>query len=286
MSDLSWQWQPAVLAILLIATAAGVVGWLRLRRSAFASVWRLFAYIAGLIAVAIALLSPIHPLGSRLFSAHMIGHDLLLLVAAPLLILADPIRLLEPAVPTRWCESGRRWLVTGTKGRLLKRATAPRVAWLLYLAMLGLWHSPGPYSLALRYPPVRWLEHLTVLLAALLFWGHVAGAISPVHSVLSCGARIGLVLSVYVVNQVIGVTLVLAGTAFYPSDPQALRVLGITAVQDQTFGGGVMWVPGEIVYAGTIFVLVMQLVDEEEPVRGIAELYPHESADADDEFTE
>ena len=88
-------------------------------------------------------------------------------------------------------------------------------------------------------------------------------------------------LSAYILNQVIGVTLVLSGTAFYPTDPQALQAFGITAVQDQTFGGGVMWVPGEIVYAGTIFVLVMQLVDEEEPVRGIAELYPHDSTESE-----
>lgn len=284
MSDLTWQYQPAVLAILLICAAAGVLSWLRRRQST--SVWRLCAYLAGLSAVTVALLSPIHALGNRLFVAHMVGHDLLLLVAAPLLILAEPVSLLTPAVPARWRETGRGWFAVNATGRwLLTRATAPRVAWLLYLAVLGLWHSAGTYSLATRYPLVRWLEHLTVLAAALLFWWHVTGTAAPVHGALSYGARIGLVLSAYVVNQAIGVTLVLASTAFYPSDPQTLSALGITAVQDQTVGGGIMWVPGEIVYAGTIFVLVMQLVDEEEPVRGIAELYPDEieSTDGDSE---
>lgn len=285
MTDLSWQWQPAVLALLLFFAAAGALGWIRLRRSASASasVWRLSAYLAGLAAVAIALLSPLHPLGNRLFSAHMVGHDLLLLVAAPLIILANPLPFLTLAVPADRWKAGHRWVVDDSRERrLLEVATAPRVAWLLYLAMLGLWHSAGAYSLAIRYPIVRWLEHLTVLTAALLFWWHVIGAAPRLHGPLSYGARIGLVLSAYVVNQVIGVTLVLAGTSFYPTDPQVLQALGITAVQDQTFGGGVMWVPGEIVYAGTIFVLVMRLVDEKEPVRGVAELYPRESADTDE----
>lgn len=274
MIDLSWHWQPAALTFLLALAAGGALGWLRLQRIESVSMWRLLAYVAGLIAIAIVLLSPIHPLGNRLFSAHMVGHDLLVLVAAPLLILADPIPLLAAAVPAGWREACRGGVVDGTRGRrLLRRATAPRVAWLLYLAMLGLWHTPGAYSLAIRYPLVRWLEHLALLTAALLFWWHVTGKAAPVHGVLNYGPRIGLVLGVYIVNQVLGVTLVLAGTAFYPSDPQLLE---ITAVQDQIFGGGVMWVPGEIVYAGTIFVLVMQLVDEEEPVRGIAELYPDE----------
>lgn len=282
MSDLSWQWQPVVLALLLILAAGGGSGWLRLRRSASASGWRLFAYFAGLIAVAIVLLSPLHQLGNRLFSAHMIGHDLLLLVAAPLLTLADPVPLLTAAMSAGWREIGREWSAPNSVGRrFLKRVTSLRVAWLLYLAMLGLWHSPGAYSLTVRYPGVRWLEHVTILTAASLFWWHVMGKASSVHGVLSYSVRIGLVLSAYVVNQVFGVILVLAGTSFYPSDPETLRMFGITAVQDQTLGGGVMWVPGELVYAGTIFVLVMHLVDEEEPVRGVAELYPRESADTD-----
>lgn len=282
MNDLSWQWQPVVLALLLIFAAVGTLGWMRLHRIASASVWRLLAYFAGLIAIAVSLLSPIHPLSKQLFSAHMLGHDLLVLVAAPLLMLADSVLLLTTAVPASWRKAGHGWFAANAIGRrLLKRATAPRTAWLLYLAMLGLWHSAGAYSLAVRYPFVRWMEHLTLLTSALLFWWHVTGKAVHGHGRLSYGARIGLVLSAYVVNQAIGVILVLAGTAFYPSDPETLRMFGVTTVQDQAFGGGIMWVPGEIVYAGTIFVLVMQLVDEEEPVRGITELYPHDSEDTD-----
>jgi len=69
----------AVLFALGIREARGVT---RVERASF---W------AGWTVLAISLISPLHPLGEILFSAHMVQHELLMLVAAPLLVLAHPL---------------------------------------------------------------------------------------------------------------------------------------------------------------------------------------------------
>ena len=53
-------------------------------------------FALGWIALVIALCSPIHAWGSVLFSAHMTQHEILMLIAAPLLVLGRPV------VPFLW----------------------------------------------------------------------------------------------------------------------------------------------------------------------------------------
>ena len=52
--------------------------------------WRTALDLAGLLAIVLALLSPIDALASRLFAMDMIQHVLLMMVAPPLLLLANP----------------------------------------------------------------------------------------------------------------------------------------------------------------------------------------------------
>lgn len=70
---LSWKWRPDVMIVVLTAGAAYVVGWRRLRKVATATVptWRLGLYLLGLLAIVVALQSPIDTLGSMLFVFHM-----------------------------------------------------------------------------------------------------------------------------------------------------------------------------------------------------------------------
>ena len=55
---------------------------------------RTVAFLAGMLALAFALLSGIDRYDTTLFSIHMVQHVLLMLVAAPLLALAAPITLI------------------------------------------------------------------------------------------------------------------------------------------------------------------------------------------------
>src|SRR5215210_1999968 len=95
----SWPAEPLLLIGLTAAACLYWLGWYRLHRVAgggAVSSPRAAAFFAGIVAVALALLSPVAVYSERLFFMHMIQHLLLLLVAPPLLLLGRPL------VPTLW----------------------------------------------------------------------------------------------------------------------------------------------------------------------------------------
>ena len=71
-------------------------------------------FAGGWVALVLALVSPIHAWGGVLFSAHMTQHEILMLVAAPLLVLGRPIVPFLWALPRATARSlGRLSFVTG-----------------------------------------------------------------------------------------------------------------------------------------------------------------------------
>src|SRR5207244_13447099 len=93
--------RPALLAVLLLLGTAHATGWWRLARRARRRVswWRPALTLAGLGSLALALVSPLDAHAHRRFAAHMVQHMLLVAVAAPALLLADPFAALPRALP-------------------------------------------------------------------------------------------------------------------------------------------------------------------------------------------
>ena len=94
---LGWTWEP----IPTLAIVASVAGWLWAVRRVDAAHprnpvprRRTVAFLAGMLALAFALISGIERYDTSLFSIHMVQHVLLMLVAAPLMALAAPVTLI------------------------------------------------------------------------------------------------------------------------------------------------------------------------------------------------
>src|SRR5438874_11512158 len=101
-----WVFDPISLACVLASGALYVAGvarlWARAGRGCGVRPWQLGAFAAGWIALVLALLSPVAAISDILFSVHMTQHEMLILVAAPLLVLGRPV------VPFLWVLSPRR----------------------------------------------------------------------------------------------------------------------------------------------------------------------------------
>jgi len=94
--------QTLVALAAVVAWAAYVLGWFRLRTGGYtAPRWRVLLYGLGLASLVAALLPPIEHLASARFSAHMGQHLLLTQVAAPLLVLGNPLPLVLWGLPRR-----------------------------------------------------------------------------------------------------------------------------------------------------------------------------------------
>ncbi len=271
-----WTFEPLVVFNLVVVGLLYVGGWQRLRRRGhrgLANGWRLAAYLGGLLTVALALLSPIDTLGGVLFMFHMVQHLLLMMVAAPLMLLANPFPVVLWALPrSARMALGRSlrpgtWLTQG-----LRAATNPLVAWMVYLAIFLGWHDPNLYNLALRFEWVHDLEHATFFLGALLFWWHVIGAGPYVHRRLSTLQRAIYALSMIPANMLTGVALAFAETPVYTYYTTVPRIYGIGVMEDQIWGGQIMWIPGSMMYLIAALILFSRLMgDESKPIRSMEE---------------
>ena len=130
------------------------------------------AFLGGLAAIAVALLSGIERYDTTLFSIHMVQHLLLLLVAAPLLALSAPVTQLLRAASPRWRRRIVGVLHSGPVGAL----GHPVVAWVTFTLVLWVSHFSPLFDVALENQLVHDVEHVAFLAAGLLFWWPVVAA--------------------------------------------------------------------------------------------------------------
>ncbi|MGI8658941.1 MAG: cytochrome c oxidase assembly protein [Candidatus Limnocylindria bacterium] len=257
-------WSPDPLAIIGLVAVAGAYRWAvaRVRRAHRATphpAYRSWLFGAGLVAIGIALLSPIEAYEGTLFSVHMVQHMLLELVAAPLLLAGAPITLtLRVASP-----GVRRVLLRVLHSRVLRVISFPVVAWVLFAAVNWGWHFSALYDDALENTALHYLQHATFLGAALLFWWPAIGA-DPSPWRLPHPVRLLYLFLAMPQNSFLGVALMSASTVLYPHYLTNGRSWGMTPLDDQGLGGVIMWVVGDLAFlAGMMVVVVIWMRHED-----------------------
>lgn len=275
----SWDWRPDVILTLALAGTLFVTGWWRLRQRTLgaqrpgggwqaATVWRPIFYVAGLIFIGLALMSPLDVLGSQLFAIHMIQHLLLIMIAPPLLLLANPMPFMLWGLPGTWRLKmgwGLSRLLNGKSifRQYLRKATTPGVVWMIWLVSIITWHDPNAYNAALRSDLVHDLEHLTFFLGGMLFWWHVTGAGPRIHKQFGLIGRIAFALSAVPPNMLTGVAIAFAPEPIYTYYNNVPRLMGLSVLEDQQLGGVIMWVPGSMMYIIAALVLISRLLQGE-----------------------
>jgi putative copper resistance protein D len=259
---LEWRLEPVVLAGLVLAA---VTWWLLARRVAGGHPahpyprWRQLAFLGGLAAIAIALISPIEAYGGELFSVHMLQHLLLELVAAPLLVLGAPATMaLRAAAPTV-----RRWLLAILHSRVVSVISFPVLGWVAFTAINWGWHFSTLYDQALETPWLHDVQHLTFLGAALLFWLPIIGA-DPARWRLPHPVRLFYLFLAMPQNSFLGIALMSAPTSLYPHYLTNSRTWGPSPIVDQSIGGMLMWVGGDIVFLVAMGLVVAAWVRAED----------------------
>ena len=267
-TPLDWTGGPA----LLWALAVALLYWLGGRRlpARPGEGWRTAAFAGGLLAVLIALDSPLDGYADELFWAHMVQHVLLIGLAAPLLALSRPWIRIWRGLPLAYRRdvartvSGPRWRPARRLVTLLGGAV---VSWLLFNVNFWAWHLPALYDAALRWEFVHAVEHLSFFATALLFWTRVVPA-PPWRSPLGEGGKPIYLGSTLVASWVLAIVLAVASAPLYSAyAEQATRPGGISALTDQQLAAGVMWVPGSIAYVVAIVVIAYRWLEPREESR-------------------
>lgn len=247
--SLAWTFDAWVTVPLLTALALVLVGWGNLgRRAASARNHRapMLWFLAGWSVLAAALVTPLHAAGERSFAAHMLEHELLMLVAAPLLVMSRPVGVALWAFPhaarLRLAAVGRGRVVVGTWSAL----TGPWSATLLQAAVLWGWHAPGAFDRALADEHWHIAQHASFLLSALLFWW----AMLQGRGRERVGVAVCCLFLTSIVSGALGALMAFSDGPWYEGYATlGLDAFGLNAAEDQQLAGLLMWVPGGLVHA-------------------------------------
>jgi cytochrome c oxidase assembly factor CtaG len=209
------------------------------------------AFAGGMLALAVALVSPVDRIAESLFWVHMVQHILLIAVAPPLLVLGAPQIGLAWGLPRGpRMAAARAWHRWAWMGAAFRALSAPGAALALHSVALWAWHVPAAYQAAVANPWVHALEHLSFVGTALLFWWAVLHPHGRLRRVPGLGMLVLFVVSTE--SGGLGALLTLSPQPWYTSHLATTAAWGLTPLEDQQVAGLVMWVPGSLLYLAAL----------------------------------
>src|SRR5262249_6177251 len=130
---------------------------------------------------------------------------------------------------------------------LFRTLTHPLAALLLFTAATWFWHVPPVYDLALRSSGWHYLQHVCFLGTALLFWYPIVRPY-PARPRWSSWLLLPVLLFADLSNTVLSALLTFSDRVLYPYYSEVPRLGGLSAVEDQSAAGVLMWIPGSIAF--------------------------------------
>ncbi len=236
--------EPLVTAAVLLA--AGLYFW-GVRRLAVRGVrWprsrQIAWYVGGLGTLAIATVSGLAAYDDVLFSAHMVQHMLLAMVAPIFLALGAPVTLALRALPRR----GRAVLVAVLHSRAAKVLTFPAVGWVLFVASPFALYFTGWYPATLDNDLLHELLHAHFVLVGVLFFWPLIG-VDPIPGRMPHPMRVLLLVTTLPLHVVLGLTIMTERTVIAASHYNALGLPWVDPFLDQRVGGGLLWASGDLI---------------------------------------
>jgi cytochrome c oxidase assembly factor CtaG len=253
-ADTSFAWAPGPIFIVLALVALYVYRWRQVSRSGStrgASYTRLFAWLGGVLCIAIALLSPIDTLADQVFAMHMVQH-VLLLDFAPILLIAGLTKVLLRPIARTVLDAERA----------LGPIAHPIFAVVFYVGVMWLWHVPFMYDAALNHSGVHVIEHTFFLSAGLLYWWHLLSPVRGRH--LTGLAPVGYMVSTKVLVSLLGIFLTFAPTSIYSFYEHRPQVWGLHPSDDQALAGAIMAIEQSIVMGVALAYLFVRALAESE----------------------
>jgi cytochrome c oxidase assembly factor CtaG len=211
-----------------------------------------------MLALFVAVSSPLDTYSETLLFMHMAQHFVLMSVAPPLIVLGSPVVPILRGVP--------RWVLHVLAAPLLRSSALHRardfvswlpIAWMaMNLAYVG-WHIPRAYEFALSSEGWHNFEHLCFFLTSIMFWWPI---VLPWPSRLRFDRWILIpyLLTSDLVNTGLSAFLCFSGRLLYPSYALAQRPFGIDALKDQITAGTFMWVFGSIVFVVPAMIITLR----------------------------
>lgn len=252
-----WNFDPEILIPVALMTALYLRGlYVWRERSRPHPRWRTACYLLGVALLVATIETPIDALAEHHFFMHMIQHDLLMMYAAPLILLGAPTTPMLRGMP-RWLRLGvvRRLARRSTVRRAYRLLTHPLAAVGLLTVMLWAWHlAPGWYDAALRQQLVHDLQHLSYMLLGVLFWWNVIDP-APLRARMAYPLRMVYLLVAGTPKHLLAALITFASAPLYGAYAEVEPIVALGLLDDQVTGGLIMWVPSQMMHLSAIAVV-------------------------------
>jgi cytochrome c oxidase assembly factor CtaG len=257
---------------LISVTLVYLLGWHQLRNAqpAFPSVWRSIAFVTGIVLLWVAIASPLGALDHQLLTAHMAKHLLLMTVAAPLILLGEPVIALLHGLPRRLVRYVLERVAQSQPARCFGRIIPdPVFCWLVSTAVVIGWHVPSLFELGMRSASWHKVENMSFLAAGLLFWWPV---IQPWPGVaFGSGWRMPLYLFLATLPcDALSAFLVFCNRVVYPHYKGVGLRFDFSPLGDQECAGALMWVWVTFVYLAPAAGVAMHLLSSRQTNSNVA----------------
>lgn len=247
----AWTFDPWIVLPLGMMAVLYCVGAARLARRVRQPVGmrsRIYLYGGGILALAGALLSPLHWLGEHLFTIHMIEHEFVMAVSAPLIVLSRPIGVLLWGLPGRARQVAGLVMRARVMRRLWDKLTGATSATLVHGVAIWAWHVPVLFDAAVTNTALHRLQHLSFFATAILFWWALVWR-------SNYGSAAWHLFFTMVHTSILGALIALAPRILY-AQTQTAMAWGLTPLEDQQLAGVIMWVPGGTIYAAVAVTML------------------------------
>jgi putative membrane protein len=240
----SWSWDPLVTVSL--AFSAGLYGlglarlWATPAGRRVVRPWQVAAFVVGWSSLVIALVSPLDVLSDILFSAHMTQHELLMVIAAPLMVLGRPLIVMLWAFGAGERQRLTGWTRSPVVARMWQGATGPVTVWVLHALALWVWHVPVLYEAAVRNDAVHIVQHLSFFGTAALFWWAI---VHGRYGRIGYGVAVLFVFTTALHSGALGALFTFGSQVMYPLYADRTSAFGVSPLDDQQLAGLIMWIP-------------------------------------------
>ncbi len=266
-----WSLPNSITLILIAVALVHLRGWHQLRNAlpTLLPVWRPIAFVSGIVSLWVAVASPLGMLDHQLLTAHMAQHLLLMIVAAPLILLGAPFIAFLHGLPQSFIRRVLGPLLHSPAAhRFGGMITHPLFCWLASTAVVMGWHVPALFELGMRSPGWHEAEHACFLAAGLLFWWPV---VQPWPS-LGRWPRWRIPLYLFLATlpcDALSAFLAFCDRVVYSHYQTANHLFDLSPLGDQQCAGGLMWVCVTFAYLAPAAGVSIQLLS---PQRGASKV--------------
>ncbi len=241
-----------------------VSGVIRLSKTNFISPFKFTLISIALFLLILILEGPIDFYAKEMFFIHMIQHLTLMVIIAPLLLSANAMPIFIWGTPKKMRSAlSKPFAGNSFSKKILTIITRPRYSLLLYVLNLYLWHIPFFYNLTLSSDTFHFINHAFFVFMALLLWWPIIGP-APVRTNLTIPQKIVYVLVAVTPSAALAAFITLSGDPIYNYESTPLHWNMLSHKEDQTWGGLIMWLPGNFLFFGVLTTLFFKWSKQEE----------------------